>query len=68
MVHIFRDELWDFTGKIKPNPGFLSNIIKPIEQQNKNNINNDNNEESKNNDETQQGNEDEKKKEITFEE
>lgn len=65
MVHIFRDQLWDFTGKIKPNPGFLSNIIKPIEQQNKIN----NNEESKNGDNTEQENveEEEKKEEITFE-
>ena len=30
MMHIFRDQLWSFGGKIKPNSGFLSNVIKPL--------------------------------------
>jgi len=31
MMHIFRDQLWEFGGKRKPNAGFLSTVINPIE-------------------------------------
>lgn len=31
MMHIHTDQLWEFGGKIKPNAGFLSTVINPIE-------------------------------------
>eukprot|EP01083_Nonionella_stella_P212961 768500_1 len=33
MMHIFRDQLWEFGGKVKPNAGFLSKQINPLETQ-----------------------------------
>merc|ERR1712129_301587 len=30
-VHIFRDQLWTFAGKIKPNSGFLSDVVNAVQ-------------------------------------
>eukprot|EP01084_Bolivina_argentea_P255484 429720_1 len=62
MMHIFRDQLWEFGGKVKPNIGFLSNIIKPLEISNDNNTKQNNNNTQNDSKQDEETEEDKKKK------